>query len=199
MRSRSSRRSASVSAEWSTATRSPKRARKRPTVCGVSAISGTSTITPRSRASAAAAAWRYTSVFPLPVGPCSRTWPPSASSAATIRSTLERCSGVSSAGSGSPPSASRAAGSRRAPRRASVEGRDERERARRRRAVVVGDPERELDERRGHAVDDGACIGDLDAGGRVRLRRRRRPRGRAVRRARWTRRRRAPRRRGRGT
>ena len=40
IRSRSSRRSASVSAEWSTATRSPKRSRKRPSVCGVSAISG---------------------------------------------------------------------------------------------------------------------------------------------------------------
>ena len=32
---------------------SPKRARKRPTVCGVSAISGTSTIAPRPAASAA--------------------------------------------------------------------------------------------------------------------------------------------------
>ena len=47
MRSRSSRRSASVSAEWRIATRSPKRARTRPTVCGASAISGTSTIAPR--------------------------------------------------------------------------------------------------------------------------------------------------------
>ena len=35
------------SAECSSATVSPKRARNRPTVCGVSAISGTSTITPR--------------------------------------------------------------------------------------------------------------------------------------------------------
>ena len=49
IRSRSSRRSASLSAEWRTATRSPKRARKRPSVCGVSAISGTSTIAPRPR------------------------------------------------------------------------------------------------------------------------------------------------------
>ena len=54
IRSRSSRRSASVSAEWRTATRSPKRARKRPSACGVSAISGTSTIAPRPRASASA-------------------------------------------------------------------------------------------------------------------------------------------------
>ena len=69
IRSRSSRRSASVSAECSTATRSPKRARKRPSVCGVSAISGTSTIAPRPRASAASQARMYTSVLPLPVAP----------------------------------------------------------------------------------------------------------------------------------
>ena len=37
---------------------SPNRARKRPTVCGASAISGTSTIVPSPRSSAAAAAWR---------------------------------------------------------------------------------------------------------------------------------------------
>ena len=48
-------------------------ARKRPTVWGASAISGTSTIVPRPRSSAAAHAWRYTSVLPLPVGPSSRT------------------------------------------------------------------------------------------------------------------------------
>ena len=47
IRSRSSRRSASVRPECSTAIRSPKRAWKRPSVCGVSAISGTSTIAPR--------------------------------------------------------------------------------------------------------------------------------------------------------
>ena len=58
IRSRSSRRSASVSPEWSIATRSPNRAGKRPTVCGVSAISGTSTIAPRPRSSAAAHARR---------------------------------------------------------------------------------------------------------------------------------------------
>jgi hypothetical protein len=39
------------SLECSTATVSPKRATKRATICGVSAISGTSTITPRPRAS----------------------------------------------------------------------------------------------------------------------------------------------------
>ena len=42
-----SNRSPSESAECSTATRSPKWLRKRATVCGVSAISGTSTIAPR--------------------------------------------------------------------------------------------------------------------------------------------------------
>ena len=76
IRSRSSRRSASVSAECSTATRSPKRSRKRPSVCGVSAISGTSTIAPRPRASAASHARMYTSVLPLPVAPWSRRLPP---------------------------------------------------------------------------------------------------------------------------
>src|SRR5581483_2472321 len=58
IRSRSSRRSASVIPEWRTAIRSPKRTRKRPTACGVSAISGTSTIAPSPRSSAAAQAWR---------------------------------------------------------------------------------------------------------------------------------------------
>ena len=43
---------------WSTAMRSPKRAWNRPRVCGVSAISGTRTIAPRPRSSAAAHAWR---------------------------------------------------------------------------------------------------------------------------------------------
>ena len=46
------------SAECSSATVSPKRAAKRATVCGVSAISGTSAITPSPRSSAAAAARR---------------------------------------------------------------------------------------------------------------------------------------------
>ena len=58
MRSRSSRRSASDSAECRIAIRSPNRAVKRPTVWGVSAISGTRTIAPRPRSSAAAHAWR---------------------------------------------------------------------------------------------------------------------------------------------
>ncbi len=45
--------------------------------------------------------------------------------------------------------------------------RDERECARRRRPVVLREPERELDERRGNAVDDRARGGDLDAVRRV--------------------------------
>ena len=44
--------------ECRTATVSPKRSTKRETICGVSAISGTSTIAPRPWASAAAAACR---------------------------------------------------------------------------------------------------------------------------------------------
>ena len=42
---------------------------------------------------------------------------------------------------------------------------DQRQRPRRRRSVVVGEPERELDERRRHPVDDGARIGDVDTAG----------------------------------
>ena len=52
-----------------------------PTVCGVSAISGTSTIAPRPAASVACTAWRYTSVLPEPVTPCSRNRPAAASPA----------------------------------------------------------------------------------------------------------------------
>ena len=40
--------------------------------------------------------------------------------------------------------------------------RDERERARRCRAVVLGEPERQLDERRGNAVDDRPRRSDRD-------------------------------------
>ena len=44
-----SKRSRGVRPEWRTATSSPKRARKRPTSCGVSAISGTNMIDPSFR------------------------------------------------------------------------------------------------------------------------------------------------------
>ena len=52
-RRHSSARSPSESCEWIRATRSPKRSRKRPIVWGVSPISGTSTIAPSPRPSAA--------------------------------------------------------------------------------------------------------------------------------------------------
>ena len=95
-----------------TATVSPKRCRKRPTVCGASAISGTSTIAPRPRSSAAAHACRYTSVLPLPVGPASRRCSPSpSSSAATMRSmaaTLLRVSAMRAAALRQGPRAPRA-------------------------------------------------------------------------------------------
>ena len=74
-RSHSSWRSPWPSPEWSTATTSPNRAWNRPTVCGVSAISGTSTIAPRPAASVASTARRYTSVLPEPVTPWSRNRP----------------------------------------------------------------------------------------------------------------------------
>ena len=47
----------------------PKCSRKRPTVCGVSEISGTITITPRPRASTWRMTRKKTSVFPEPVTP----------------------------------------------------------------------------------------------------------------------------------
>ena len=78
---------------------SPKRAWNRATVCGVSAISGTSTITPRPRSSVSAAARRYTSVLPEPVTPCSRWAPPartdsSAAACACVSSTTRSGAGL---------------------------------------------------------------------------------------------------------
>ena len=72
------RRSARAAAswEWITATKSPKRSTNRPAVCGVSAISGTSTMAERPRSSAIATDRRYTSVFPLPVTPSSSSGVP---------------------------------------------------------------------------------------------------------------------------
>ena len=100
-------RSRGVRPEWRTATSSPKRARKRATSCGVSAISGTSTIEPRPRSRAAAMARRYTSVLPLPVTPWRRNVRRAASRRARrSRSIAAVCAAVASCG------ASRAAGSR---------------------------------------------------------------------------------------
>ena len=121
IRSRSSRRSASVSPECRIASPSPKRAAKRPAACGVSAISGTSTIAPSPRSSAAAHAWRYTSVLPLPVAPASRKFPP-LPNAPTMRSIAARCSSVSCSGSASPASPSRDSGAGRSPRRLRTRG-----------------------------------------------------------------------------
>ncbi|CAB5031584.1 unannotated protein [freshwater metagenome] len=56
IRIHSSKRSPGVSFEWITATVSPKRSVKREMICGVSAISGTSTSTVLPAASTSAAA-----------------------------------------------------------------------------------------------------------------------------------------------
>ena len=64
-------------AECNTATMSPKRPRKRATVCGVSAISGTSTMADLPSSNARRMARRYTSVLPDPVTPSTRITRPS--------------------------------------------------------------------------------------------------------------------------
>ena len=70
-RRQAARRWAAGSPLCSTATSSPKRARKRAASCGVRAISGTSTSAPRPCCRASAIRRRYTSVLPDPVTPCS--------------------------------------------------------------------------------------------------------------------------------
>ena len=107
-------RSRAVRAECSTATSSPKRARKRATSCGVSAISGTRTMDPRPAARAAAMTRRYTSVLPLPVTPCRRNVPARGwARAPAMASMASRCAGVASWGTsrsvGSPKTDSRGA------------------------------------------------------------------------------------------
>ena len=151
IRARSSRRSASVSPECRIATRSPKRARTRPTDCGASAISGTSRIVPRPRSSAAARDLEVDLGLARAGGAVEQEVAARpASSAATIRSTRRTCcSGRSAAGSGFAservPLARWLLDLASAFRR---RRRDERERPCRSRAVVVGEPEREVDERR---------------------------------------------------
>ena len=99
IRRSSAARSAGASAECHTATRSPRRARRRPRNCGVSAISGTSTRLDFPRARAASMARRYTSVLPDPVTPCSsRASTPSESMAAVMRATAAACPSVSVGG-----------------------------------------------------------------------------------------------------
>ena len=76
MRRHSSKRSPSDSLECKTAASPPKRARNQFTICGVSEISGTSTMAVRPDWSVSRIARMYTSVLPLPVTPCSRNLPP---------------------------------------------------------------------------------------------------------------------------
>ena len=71
-----SRRSPAERREWNTATVSPKRERKRPTVWAVSEISGTSTQAERPAANTRSMAERYTSVLPEPVTPSTSTTSP---------------------------------------------------------------------------------------------------------------------------
>ena len=76
-----------------TSTYSPSTARNRPINCGVKEISGTSIIAPSPRSSTARRVRRYTSVFPLPVTPCSRISSGSpVSSLAKITSSAACCS-----------------------------------------------------------------------------------------------------------
>ena len=75
---------------------SPKRPRKRATVCGVSEISGTSTMAVRPWASTPSMACRYTSVLPDPVTPSTTTTLPlRASHARRIPSSACDCPFVS--------------------------------------------------------------------------------------------------------
>ncbi len=82
-----------------TAIWSPKRARKRPTSCGVSAISGTNTIALLPSESARLAARKYTSVLPEAVTPSSKNCARSpASSFCSMAATAAACSRFSSGG-----------------------------------------------------------------------------------------------------
>ena len=118
-----SKRSRSESPECSTATRSPKTLSKRRAVCGVSEISGTSTIARPPRAIVSAIARMYTNVFPLPVTPCTSA---SANSARSTRRAIAsiacRCSAVATNAWSSRPAtprtrSARSAVSRSAPSR----------------------------------------------------------------------------------
>ena len=108
----SAARWAGVRAECQIAMSSPRRARRRPSSCGVSAISGTSTMLPRPRARAASIACRYTSVFPEPVTPCTSRGPPSPSIRRSSSATTAAWGPVSDGGASgrgaAPPAAVRA-------------------------------------------------------------------------------------------
>src|SRR5580658_4722012 len=88
------RRSASVSAECSTASGAAKRSRNWPSSCGVRPISGTSTSALLPAASTRSTSRRYTSVLPLPVIPCS-TKAANEPSEAPTAATAAFCSGRS--------------------------------------------------------------------------------------------------------
>ena len=96
------KRSWSVSAECSMAMGTPKRSRKRPTSCGVRAISGTSTSARRPASSTRPTRRRYTSVLPLPVIPWSTKARKVPSCPATA-STAACCSAKSSGPGARPP------------------------------------------------------------------------------------------------
>ena len=81
--------------ECMTATRSPKRPRKRATVWGVSDISGTSTQAVRPAARVASMVCRYTSVLPEPVTPSTTTTSPRAAALASFMTrSASACPGV---------------------------------------------------------------------------------------------------------
>ena len=126
IRSRSSRRSASVSAEWRTATRSPKRARRRPTVCGASAISG------HEHDRAAPALERRGARLEVDLGLAAARRAVEEEAAAAARRAPDDprraracCVAESAAGSASPPSASPLRRRARSPARLPLQRRDQ--------------------------------------------------------------------------
>ena len=124
MRRHCSLRSSGVSAECSSATFCPKAASSRPTICGVSPISGTSRIDDSPRSSARCIAAKYTAVFPDPVTPCSKKgWNPPRAVARLASASI--CGSLSLTGPGwlcTPPRRKTAGRSsiRTSPRRTSV-------------------------------------------------------------------------------
>ena len=94
MRRHSSYRSPGDRREWSTAASSPKRERNQETICGVSAISGTSTIAVLPICAARRTARMNTSVLPLPVTPWSRYFPCPLRKSGSMTDSASSCPGV---------------------------------------------------------------------------------------------------------
>ena len=169
IRSRSSRRSASERPEWSSATRSPKRARKRPTRLRRQRDLGHED----DRAAARGERGLARADVDLGLAAAGRAGEEDVAAAAreqSSRSARARASCVSEswAGVGSAARAGRRRhGSRRSPRRVGCCGAIERERAGRRRAVVVREPEREIDERRRERLEHALGRDRLDVGRRL--------------------------------